>query len=273
MESTLNATLIDRHDLTPELAIVKIRPDSGVVPEFEPGQFVEVAMPSPPRPEVEAITAQLAAGEAPKRARLTRRAYSIASSKNVRDHVELFIVLVERGRLTPRIWPLRHGDRLWMEDQARGHFTLDDIPRGSDIIAIATGTGLAPYVSMLRTYRGTGRWNRFTLVHGVRKVADLAYRQELEAMAQDDASIAYVPTVSRDTQNTEYAGIRGRVLCAFDEPNCARLFGGAPDPAKTHVLLCGNPEMIKSMQALLEARGFVTATRQVSGNIHFERYW
>lgn len=273
MVSSLNATLIDRHDLTPELAIVKIRPDSGVAPEFEPGQFVEVALPAPPRSEVEAVTAQLAAGDPPRRARLMRRAYSIASAKRVRDHVELYIVLVERGRLTPRIWPLRTGDRLWMDAEARGHFTLDGIPRGSDIIAIATGTGLAPYISMLRTYRGSGKWNRFTLIHGVRKVADLAYRDELEALAKAERSIGYVPAVSRDVDNSDYAGIRGRVMCAFDDPHCARIFGGQPDPARTHVLLCGNPEMIKSMQTQLESRGFVTATKQVTGNIHFERYW
>jgi ferredoxin/flavodoxin---NADP+ reductase len=271
--TALNATLVNRIDLGRELAIVRVQPDAGEIPEFEPGQFLELALPSPPRPEVELATAQLAAGEQPRRARMTRRAYSLASAKVDRKVAEFYIVLVERGRLTPRIWPLVEGDRLWMDTQPRGHFTLDDVPRGSDVLAIATGTGVAPYVSMLRTYRATGRWRRFVLVHGVRVAADLGYRSELQQMAAQSSDFLYLPVLSREPANSGWTGLRGRAQVALDEPAVRDMLAASRSTGSTHVLLCGNPEMISQTQAKLTAQGFVPHTRQQPGNLHVERYW
>lgn len=272
LKTALNATLVSRIDLGRELAIVRVRPDSGEIPEFEPGQFLELALPSPPRLEVELATAQLAAGEQPRRARMTRRAYSIASAKVDRKFAEFYIVLVERGRLTPRIWPLVEGDRLWMDTQPRGHFTLDDVPRGSDVVAIATGTGVAPYVSMLRTYRATGRWKRFVLIHGVRVAADLGYRSELQQMAAQSSDVVYLPVLSREPADSGWTGLRGRAQIALDQPVVREMLA-AHAAGLIHVMLCGNPEMIAQTQTILVAQGFVPHTRQQPGNLHVERYW
>ena len=269
----LNATLVGRTDLGRELAIVRIKPDAGEIPEFEPGQFLELALPSPPRPEVELAMAQLEAGQPPRRARMTRRAYSLASGKTERKVAEFYIVLVERGRLTPRIWPLVEGDRLWMDTQPRGHFTLDDVPRGADVLAIATGTGVAPYVSMLRTYHSTGRWRRFVLVHGVRVAADLGYRDELLRLSKQSKDVIYLPVLSREPADSGWTGLRGRAQVALQEPAVRELLGASRGPDATHVMLCGNPEMISQTQATLVALGFVPHTRQQAGNLHVERYW
>ncbi len=190
-----NAVLLSREDLTDTLSIVRVRPDAGTVPTFHPGQFFRLGLP---KPEVSDVAAAAPAGTSglssggqaavavvrPVRAgriRYTRRAYSIASSPLVRDHAEFLVVRIDQGALTPRLWDLAPGDRLWMDSEAKGEFTMDVAPASAHLVMVSSGTGLAPFLSMLRTYGGQGRWRRFPLIHGGRYAADLAYRAELEA--------------------------------------------------------------------------------------------
>lgn len=269
-QDPFNATLIERRDLTAALAIVKVRPDSGVTPPFEPGQFATLGMPPDESLVVPDNSPRARRG---RRHRLIRRAYSIASSAHDRDHLEFYVTLVPEGKLTTKLWTVDVGDRVWMAEQCKGTFTLDDVPEGKDLVMVATGTGLAPYMSMLRTYRGTQRWRRLVIVHGVRYASDLGYRDELEALAAAEAGFSYLPTVSREPAESGWAGLRGRVQVAL-EPGAFEAAVGAPlDPATCEVFLCGNPDMIDELQQVLEARGFVTDTMQEAGNLHFERYW
>ncbi len=263
-----NATLVERHDLNETLSIVRVRPDSGRVPDFTPGQFITLGLPK-------AVAAE---GAAVRRRRpgyvaMTRRAYSIASSPTQTEYFELFVVLIEAGRLTPKLWDLGAGDRLWMDSIVKGEFTLDPVPAGKDLVMISTGTGIAPFVSMLRTYRGTGRWRRLVLVSGVRRPGDLGFRAELEATAREDPTVCYVPIVSRPAADDSWTGLRGRVGVLLDEGVYERQVGAALDPATCHVLLCGNPDMIDDMEARLQQRGFRTHSAAAPGQIHFERYW
>lgn len=265
--NSLNATITDRQDVTDELCIIRLRPDDRPVPRFEPGQFITIGLPGPVGP---------AKGKSAKPGgplRSTRRAYSIASSASVSDHLELYVVLVQTGRLTPRLWDLHPGDRLWLADKAQGHFTLEGIPPHKDLVMVSTGTGIAPYMSMLRTYRGQGRWRRFVVIHGARYAQDLGYRQELEETATQDPTVVYIPTATREPQGSSWRGLRGRVQVALEAATYGRLVGAPLDPDGCHVFLCGNPDMIRGVQQLLEPLGFVTAGRHVAGNIHFERYW
>jgi ferredoxin--NADP+ reductase len=269
----LNARILDRHDLTSELSIVRVQPDSGFVPDFVPGQFIKLGLP---RAEAEAAVVARA-GRERSGPRLIRRAYSIASSPLQRDHLEFLMVRVDVGKLTPRIWTIEPGGRIWMEDHVAGQFTLDAVPPDKDLVMIATGTGLAPFVSMLRTYARKSRWRRAAVVNGVRYAADLAYRTELEAMTRSDARISYIPIVSREPQvdiaDSGWRGLRGRVQQVL-EPGVFESLTGIPlVPAECHVMLCGNPEMIVQVQGTLEARGFHAHSSARPGNIHFERYW
>lgn len=259
-----NATLIERRDLNEMLSIVRVRPDSGRVPAFEPGQFITLGLPRSLPPNVPVNPKR------PLRTPLTKRAYSIGSSPLETESYELFVVLVAEGKLTPRMWTLGVGDRLWMDDVAKGEFTLAPVPPGKDLVMISTGTGIAPFMAMLRRYRGAGRWRRFVMINGVRRESDLGYRQELEALCREDSSIRYVPIVSRDP---EWAGLTGRVQVAVEEANFARYAGEPLAPEQCHVFLCGNPVMIDEMELLLQGRGFTTHSRELSGNIHLERYW
>ncbi len=265
----LNATVLERRDLTPALAIVRVGADAGEVPEFEPGQFITLGLPG----------AEPVAGDSPRTGRgprLVRRAYSIASAPSQRHSVELFITLVEQGKLTPRLWDLPAGGRLWMDSKCSGHFTLDSSPLGSnapDLVFVATGTGVAPFISMIRHYRGQQRWRRLAVLHGVRLPCDLGYHHELSRYSAQDADLCYIPCVTREPDGTKWIGWRGRVQSVLEPQSFAHLTGWTLDPAHAHVYLCGNPAMIDEVQAQLTRRGFTVQTRQTPGNLHFERYW
>ncbi len=263
-----NATLLEREDLTDILSIVRVRPDSGRVPEFHPGQFVRLGVPRGLSPQEGGRP-----GSRPGRIRYTRRAYSIASSPRVTEWMEFFVVLIEEGQLTPRLWDITPGGRLWMDAEAKGEFALEVAPAEADVVMVSTGTGVAPFMSMLRTYRGQNRWRRFVLINGVRVAADLGYRAELEQIAQEDPTVIYVPLATREPEGGSWTGLRGRVQTALEPARYERLAGAPLDPAHCHVFLCGNPQMIDDVESLLAQRGFVADSRAGRGNVHFERYW
>lgn len=250
-----NATVSARRDLTDGLAILRVRPDGSPVPEFVPGQFVQVGLPC---------------GEGPDR--FAKRAYSISSSPADREAFELLVALVPGGRLTPSLFDLDPGDPCWVDPRPLGKFTLEDVPSGKDLVLVATGTGIAPYVSMLRAYaRGEslhrpGRWNRCAVVHGVRRAEDLAYAAEIRSFEAEDPSVAYLPIVSREPAGSRWSGARGRVQSVLSS-------GLTLDPATCHVFLCGNPDMIEDVRATLAARGFTYGSPRRGGNVHAERYW
>lgn len=261
-----NATLIERRDVTPVLSIVKVRPDGGRVPPFEPGQFFRLGLP---RTEADGAVAVRASG----RVRYTKRAYSVASSPLVTDHIELFVVRIEEGALTPRLWELEVGDRLWLDGEAKGEFSLSLAPPGSDLVMVATGTGVAPFVSMLRTFRGQRHWRRCVVIHGARLAADLGYDEELAATAAADPTVHFIPLATREPADSGWPGRRGRVQTVLEPAVYRELVGAELDPGRCHVFLCGNPAMIDAVETLLVARGFVTDTHEQRGNLHFERYW
>ncbi len=265
----LNATLIERRDINEYLSVVKIESDRGAVPEFEAGQYISLGLP---------MTMAGPAGDGPEPAHkaksgLIRRAYSIASSPNVRHHIEVFVVLVHQGELTERLWTLDEGDRLWMHDRVKGLFTLDAAPPDKDLVMVSTGTGIAPFMSMLRTYRGQNRWRRFVLINGVRLAQDLGYADELEALCRTDPTVVYLPMVTREPEESDWRGLRGRVQGVLEPSRYAELVGAPLDPAQCHVFLCGNPAMIDGVEPMLHGLGFKTHSPREPGNLHFERYW
>lgn len=271
-EDLLNATIIERIDLHEAQSIFRIRLDAGPTPQFEAGQYAMLALPRP-----EALMPKLPPGiKLPPRKKpaMIKRAYSIASSPKVREYLEFLIVVVDEGKLTPLMWNLQTGARIMMEDVCKGEFTLKDVPPGKDLIMVSTGTGIAPFISMLDTYRGENRWNRLVMINGCRYARDLAYVSEMEAICRSDPSVVFIPAVTREPPESTWQGLRGRVTGLLDEGVYDKLVGAPLTSEQCHVLLCGNPEMIDDLQKKLEARGFTLHNREnPHGNIHFERYW
>ena len=257
---TCNATITYREDLSDELCIVHIRPDSGEIPEFVPGQYAELAIPDAP-------------DETQPKKKLIRRAYSIANPPRIRDYLEFYVVLVPDGYFTPKLWELREGDPIWLGPKIKGKFTLDPAPPGKDLVMVSTGTGIAPFVAMLHEYQHTDRWRRFIIIHGTRMAIDLGYRETLEKIAAEDPTVVYIPTVTREPESTGWAGPRGRVNTIFENGTYEQYVGNSLTSEECHVFLCGNPDMIDTVQALLEQKGLRPHSKKNPGNIHFERYW
>lgn len=259
----LNATVVSRIEVTPELIVLRIKPDAGV-PDFVPGQYLALGLPgSSPRP---AHFPPEPVPQAPDK--LIKRAYSIGSSPLEKEFFEFYLAIVPEGALTSRLVALKEGDRVFAAPKVTGTFNLEGVPDDHSLVLVATGTGLAPYTSMLRTPSTWTQGRQITLIHGVRYAKDLAYRSELEALAQHRADFNYLPMVTREEGALDCR--KGRVTTLFDVGNPHSL---ALDPARDHVFLCGNPAMIDDMEKSLTERGFKEHSKRCPGNLHLERYW
>lgn len=264
-----NATLIARKDLTGDAAILRIESDAPLF-EFHAGQYAAIGLTAS-MPRIEGADPDEDANGNPRK-RIVR-AYSIASSSKARDYVELYITLVKSGALTPRLWMLQSGDRLWLSPKATGLFTMEDVPADCDVVLIGTGTGLAPYISMIRAHHQCNIGRRFVVVHGARYVRDLGYRDELEALPRDCRTMVYVPTVSRPEEGSDWSGHVGRVQSVVTDGTLENALGGAFSPKTTHVFLSGNPEMVEDMERVFNERGFTLHGARSPGTLHIERYW
>ena len=264
-----NATLIARQDLTGDSAIFKIEADAPLF-EFLSGQYTTIGLPAD-APRVEGADPDEDANGNPRK--LIIRAYSIASSSKARDYVELYITLVNSGSLTPRLWMLQPGDRLWLGPKAKGLFTLEGVPADCDVVLLGTGTGLAPYISMIRAYHQCNIGRRFVVIHGARYVRDLGYRDELDALQRDCTTMVYLPTVSRPEGESDWQGHVGRVGSVVADSTLERALDGAFSPKTTHVFVSGNPEMVEDMERVFIERGFTLHSARSPGTLHIERYW
>ena len=251
-----NAVLTSRKDLNDELAVFSVRPEGWELPEYEAGQYGELALPSLAVPG----------------AKLERRSYSIASPARAPE-LEFYIVRVNEGYLTPSLWSLQPGDKLWLGPKIKGKFVLSECHQQKDLIMVATGTGLAPFLSMLRTFRETPPWRNVVLIHGSRFSRDLGYKDELEQFQKDHPWFSYLPSLTREPEGSGWTGERGRVQELFRSGAVEKALKEPFSLEYSHFLLCGNPQMIDDVEALLLERGFHPHKKKVPGNVHVERYW
>ena len=263
-----NATLIGQEAVNPQLAVIRVRPD-GPLFEFKPGQFAVLGLLGREArvPEASAEDTVTPADT------LIRRAYSIASASLERRYLEFYLTLITSGQLTPRLFALKHGDRLFLGPKASGVFTLDRVPAGKAAILIATGTGLAPYMSMLRTMLVAEAERRFVVLHGARFSWDLGYRGELESLARLRPNFVYIPSITRPDQDPNFRGHTGRIQALLEQGVVEQMSRVPLDPDRADVFLCGNPEMVQTVKALLEQRGFKADHGREVGSIHVEEYW
>lgn len=217
------------------------------VTNFQSGQFFQIALTRD--------------GE------LTKRSYSAASAPGA--PLEFFLSRVPGGALTPDVFELQEGDNVELDENALGFFTLSEVPDAETLWLISTGTGLGPWISMLREGRVFERFSRVVVVQGVRTRAELAYADELAAW-RDSHSLVHVPVVSRE--GAPAGGISGRITSALVSGDLETR-AGLPVDASGHYLLCGNPEMIEEMTTLFKARGLRKHRRREPGHFNFEKYW
>jgi ferredoxin--NADP+ reductase len=250
--------------------VIRVVPDGWELPAFKPGQFAVLGLP----PEAERCEDSDPEEDAGTPGELIRRAYSIASSSVSREYLEFYINLVHSGLLTPRLFALKAGDRVWLGPKITGTFTLDQAPPDSNVALVATGTGLAPYMSMLRTMLHDIGDRRFAVLLGARHSWDLGYHAELVTMERLCEQFHYLPSVSRPLEEVvPWTGHVGYVMDLWRSGALAESWGSKPTPASTRVFLCGNPRMIEDMLVLLADDGFREHSRKEPGEVYVEKYW
>ena len=203
------------------------------------------------------------------------RAYSIASA-NYEDHLEFFSIKVPDGPLTSRLQHLQPNDELLIGRKPVGTLVLRDLKPGKNLYMLATGTGLAPFMSLIRDPEVYERFEKVVLVHGVRMVSELAYadyiRDELpnhELLGEEIAEkLIYYPTVTREPYRN-----RGRLTDLIDSGRLFEDIGLPPlDPSQDRAMICGSPSMLAETSALLDARGLVASPSSgVPGDYVIER--
>ena len=203
------------------------------------------------------------------------RAYSIASA-NHEEHLEFLSIKVPDGPLTSRLQHLKVGDTLLVGRKPVGTLVIDDLNSGRRLILLASGTGLAPFMSIVQDPETYERFEEVVLLHGVRLVSELAYRDFLTQTLPNDEllgelvkpALRYVPTVTREPFERQ-----GRVTELLNDDRADDVFGGRPlDPREDRVMICGGPAMLADLRAILDQRGFVASPQTgVPGDYVFER--
>lgn len=265
-----NAIVSEIMFVTSENMVLRVVADGWDLSDYEPGQFTLLGLPgSAPRVPLSDREAEL-----PEADKFIVRAYSIASSSVQKKYLEFYITLVRSGSLTPRLFALQRGDRLHLGPKISGMFTLDRIPQDANVVLMGTGTGVAPYMSMIRTFLTLESSRRFTVVHGARHSWDLGYRSELATLSRMLPHFHYIPMVSRpDEEITPWGGETGYVQDIWERGLISEQWGMEPHPDNTHVFLCGNPGMIESALEVLAGKGYKEHTKKEPGQVHLERYW
>jgi ferredoxin--NADP+ reductase len=265
-----NAVVTSRIEVAPDLITLQVSPRGWELPHFEPGQYAVLALPAC-APRCFGSDGE-ADSDAPDKA--IKRAYSIASSSVVDRHLEFYINLVRSGELTPRLWMLQTGSPIWLGRKITGMFTLDSVSSHVHVILFSTGTGLAPYMSMVRTFLAEQPHRRFTVVHGARHSWDLGYQAELITLHRMYPHFDYLPVVSRpQEERIPWSGLTGHCQDIWTGRKIDETWGFRPSPDNTHIFLCGNPAMIEHMVQLLAPEGFREHSKKLPGEVHLEKYW
>jgi len=221
---------------------------------FTAGQFARLALPAPP------------GAKEP----MTGRPYSFVNPPHVAPHEFYFIVLAD-GPLSPRLAALDSGDPVWLLPRANGFFSISEVAEAESLWCISTGTGIGPFLSMLRTREPWEKFSRVVLVHSVRYAAELTYRDEIAGIGRvHSGAFAYVPMVSREPTPEALAG---RIPAAIEDGRLEARTGISLTPENAHAMLCGNPAMVEDVQKMLNARGMRRHRRKEPGHITLETYW
>ena len=198
-----------------------------------------------------------------------RRSYSVASAPG--SALEFYVKEVPNGALTPSLVRLEPGASVWVERKPQGFFTLAYVPPCRDLWLVATGTGLGPFLAMLRGGEVWQRFERISVVHGARNAALLSYSDELAGLARaHPGRLSYTPLVSGGSPGE---ALPGRVTSAFADGSLEARTGFSLGPERAHLMLCGNPEMILEVTTILAPRGLRKHRVRAPGHISAEKYW
>jgi ferredoxin--NADP+ reductase len=247
MTAWLEGTVIDNRHWTPALFSLRVELAS---PRFEAGQFVRIALD---------IDGERVA-----------RPFSLVNAPG--DAVsEFYGVVVPQGRLSPQLGRMAAGDTLYVADNPSGFLVLSEVPDAESLWMLSTGTGVAPFLSILRDEAAWRRYGTVVLVHAVRRRDELVYRELIDALQHaHGVRLRYVPVVSRESAPPALAG---RIPDAIRDGRLERAAGLPLSADNSQVMVCGNPDMLKDASAALAERGIRKHRRRAPGHVTTEAFW
>ncbi|PYC17504.1 ferredoxin--NADP(+) reductase [Pseudomonas jessenii] len=254
VENFTRQTLLDVKPLTPSLFTLRTTRDPGF--RFRAGQFARLGVV-----KADGITVW--------------RAYSMVSSP-FDEHLEFFSIVVPGGEFTSELSRLEVGDTLLVDRQAFGYLTLDRFVDGRDLWLLSTGTGVAPFLSILQDFDVWERFARIILVYSVREARELAYQSLIAGLAQRDYlaehihKLQFIPTVTRESHP---GALAGRITTLIENGELERAAGVELSAEHSRVMLCGNPQMIDDTRALLKKRHMSLSLTRRPGQVAVENYW
>ncbi len=202
------------------------------------------------------------------------RAYSIASA-NYEEHLEFLSIKVQDGPLTSKLQHIQVGDTIVVGRKPTGTLLIDYLTPAKRLYLIGTGTGLAPFMSIIRDPETYERFEQVILLHGVREVKELAYHDFItQELPQNEflgemvgKQLLYYPTVTRESYVHQ-----GRVTDLLENGKIAADLGlPSLNPSEDRVMICGSPEMLRDLKSLCEGKGFVEGNTSTPGQFVIER--
>jgi ferredoxin--NADP+ reductase len=247
MSTWLTGKVLENRHWTDTLFSLRV---AGAALAFEAGQFVRIAL--------ELNGARVA------------RPFSFVNPPEDPVH-EFYGVVVPEGPLSPRLAQLEAGDTLYLASNPSGFLVLSEVPDAETLWLLATGTGIAPFLSILRTETPWRRYGSVVVVHAARFARELVYRELIEAIGQARGErLRYLTFVSREAAPDSLAG---RIPAAIDDGRLEAAAGAALSADRAQVMLCGNPAMLQDVTAALAARGMRKHRRRAPGQITVESFW
>ncbi|TLX62527.1 ferredoxin--NADP reductase [Stutzerimonas nosocomialis] len=246
--------LLEVQTLTPSLFTLRTTRDPGF--RFRAGQFARL-------------------GVRKSDGTLVWRAYSMVSAPHD-EFLDFFSIVVPGGEFTSELSRLKPGDELLVDKQAFGFLTLDRFPDGRDLWLLGTGTGIAPFLSILQDLEVWSRFERIVLVYSARHRAELAYQALIRELPERDYlegqghKLLYLPVVTREPAP---GALNARITTLIENGELERAADLPLVPEHSRIMLCGNPEMIDDTRAVLKARGMNLALTRRPGQVAVENYW
>jgi ferredoxin/flavodoxin---NADP+ reductase len=198
------------------------------------------------------------------------RPYSFVNAPQERPY-EFYYIVVPEGPLSPHLARLQAGDTVKLAVNPAGFLALSEVPDAAHLWLIATGTGIGPFLSILKTPEPWQRFAQVRLVHAVRHANELVYRDRIdELLAAHPEQLRVISFVSREAHP---GSLGGRVPAAIESGALEGVAGLPLSATTSQVMLCGNPDMVRDTMAALQARGMKRHRRRDPGHITMENYW
>jgi ferredoxin/flavodoxin---NADP+ reductase len=248
MSDWLDAKVVENRQWNDRLHSLRVEVD---YPEFKAGQFTRLAL------DID--------GE------LIGRPFSLVNAPDERP-LDFYFIEVPDGALSTHLARLQAGDDIKVASKASGLLTLDQLPEARHLYLLATGTGVGPFLSIIKTVTVWEQFDKVVLVHGVRFQDELTYQETIASVQEaHPEAFVYIPMVSREQCE---GALSGRIPQAIESGQLEQCAGLKITPADSQIMLCGNPGMIQDTMALLIAqRGLKKHSRREPGQISIEKYW